>query len=49
MATDYRVMNKGKTFEIQQSDDGGNKWETVGEFDNIADAKEMVRDLRSQQ
>lgn len=45
--TEYRVMSKGKAFEIQQSEDGGN-WETVGEFDNLSDAKEMVRDLRSQ-
>ena len=49
MVTEYRVMNKGKSFEIQQSENGGKSWDTVGEFDNIADAKEMVRDLRSQQ
>lgn len=46
--TEYRVMSKGKAYEIQQCEDGVN-WEKVGEFDNLPDAKEMVRDLRSQQ
>lgn len=47
MPKEYRVMKLGNSFQIQQQD--GDKWETVGEFDNLDSAKEMVRDLRSQQ
>lgn len=47
MPKEYRVMKLGDSFQIQQQN--GDKWETVGEFDNLDSAKEMVRDLRSQQ
>lgn len=47
MPKEYRVMKLDDSFQIQQQN--GDKWETVGEFDNLDSAKEMVRDLRSQQ
>jgi hypothetical protein len=46
--TEYRVMEEGKAYLIQERDNENTEWVTVGEFDNINDARSMVRDLRSQ-
>ena len=46
--TEYRVMSQNEAYLIQQRDSKEEEWETVGEFDNITDAKNMVSDLRSQ-
>lgn len=42
--SEYRVMRIEGAYQIQRK--CHDKWETVGEFDNIEAAKKMVNDLR---
>ena len=44
--SEYRVMHLDGAYQIQRKYYG--KWETIGEFDDIDNAREMVRDLRSE-
>ena len=46
MADEYRVMKRGDAYHIEEK--VGNTWVNIGEFDNVDNAKKMVRDLRSQ-
>ena len=41
---DYRAIKQGDVYVIQQKD--GDKWITLGEFDDMAEANRMVRDLQ---
>ena len=41
---EYRVMHIGKAYQIQENISGS--WETIGEFDDLEPAREMVRGLR---
>ena len=44
--TEYRTIHSKESYLIQESDDG-NTWCTIGEFDELERAKEMLSDLRS--
>ena len=41
---DYRAIKQGDVYVIQQQD--GDKWITLGEFDDMAEANRMLRDLQ---